>query len=47
MVHHYRYTSGENEYLQEPIKSWDVIKDDLPQWTEKHKFEEADDRFNK
>ena len=25
-VHHYRYTRGENEWLQQPIRSWDDIR---------------------
>ena len=44
-VHHYRYTRGENEWLQQPIRSWDDIRNDVPKWAKEHGFVEADERF--
>ena len=44
-VHHYRYTRGENEWLQQPIRSWDDIRNDVPKWAKEHGFVEADKRF--
>ena len=37
-VHHYRYT-------QQPIRSWDDIRNDVPKWAKEHGFVEADERF--
>ena len=45
-VHHYRYTRGENEWLQQPIRSWDDIREDVPKWAKEHGFVEADERFD-
>lgn len=46
-VHHYRYTPGENEWLTQPIHSYDDIREDVPKWAKEHNFVEADKKWAK
>ena len=46
-VHHYRYTPGENEWLTQPIRSFDDIRNDVPKWAKEHNFVEEDKKWSK
>ena len=45
MVHHYRYATDEHKYLQEPIKSWDEMREDMIAWGERTNFKAPDEVF--